>query len=46
MADLSLDRNTTALLIADFYAEMMGSLPHAVANAQAKTVEFLWETRE
>lgn len=30
MAELDLDRNTTALLIADFYAEMMGSLPHAV----------------
>ena len=30
MAELDLDRNTTALLIADFYAEMMGSIPHAV----------------
>ena len=27
---LSLDRNTTALLIADFYAEMMDTLAHAV----------------
>ena len=30
MADIELDRSKTALLIADFYAEMMGSLPHAV----------------
>ena len=30
MPEINLDKNTTALLIADFYAEMMGSLPHAV----------------
>ena len=30
MPEIDLDKNTTALLIADFYAEMMGSLPHAV----------------
>ena len=30
MPDIDLDKNSTALLIADFYAEMMGSLPHAV----------------
>ena len=30
MPDIELDKTTTALLIADFYAEMMGSLPHAV----------------
>ena len=30
MAAFSIDRSTTALLIADFYAEAMGSLPHAV----------------
>ena len=29
MAELSLDRAHTALLIADFYAAMMNSLPHA-----------------
>jgi nicotinamidase-related amidase len=29
MADFSIDRSTTALLIADFYAEAMGNLPHA-----------------
>ena len=30
MADFSIDRRTTALLIADFYADSMGTLPHAV----------------
>ena len=30
MADITLDKAHTALLIADFYADMMGSLPHAV----------------
>ncbi len=30
MADFSIDRSTTALLIADFYAEAMGNLPHAL----------------
>ncbi len=30
MPDIEMDNTTTALLIADFYAEMMGSLPHAV----------------
>ena len=30
MPDIDLETNPTALLIADFYAEMMGSLPHAV----------------
>ena len=30
MADFSIDRRTTALLIADFYADAMGTLPHAV----------------
>lgn len=30
MAQLALDRSHTALLIADFYAEVMSSLPHAV----------------
>ena len=30
MADITLDKSTTALLIADFYADMMTSLPHAV----------------
>ena len=30
MADVSIDKSTTALLIADFYAEMMTTIPHAV----------------
>ncbi len=30
MADVILDKSTTALLIADFYAEMMNTIPHAV----------------
>ena len=30
MPDISLDKQHTALLIADFYAEVMGTLPHAV----------------
>ena len=30
MADFSIDRRTTALLIADFYADAMGTMPHAV----------------
>ena len=30
MPDISLDKSTTALLIADFYAEMMNTIPHAV----------------
>ena len=30
MADISLDKSRTALLIADFYAEMMNTIPHAV----------------
>ena len=30
MAEIALDKSTTALLIADFYAEMMNSIPHAI----------------
>ena len=29
MPDLTIDRKATALLIADFYDDMMGTLPHA-----------------
>jgi nicotinamidase-related amidase len=32
VTDLKLDKRRTALLIADFYAEMMGTLPHAVSR--------------
>jgi nicotinamidase-related amidase len=38
MADLTLDKPRTALLIADFYADAMGQLPHALErNCIAKT---------
>ena len=30
MPDITLNKTTTALLIADFYAEMMNTIPHAV----------------
>ena len=30
MANVVLDKSTTALLIADFYAEMMNTIPHAI----------------
>ena len=30
MADITLTKSTTALLIADFYSDMMSSIPHAV----------------
>lgn len=33
MTDLTLDVSRTALLIADFYTEFMGSLPHALNRA-------------
>lgn len=32
MANLTLVKNRTALLIADFYADQMGNLPHAVSR--------------
>ena len=32
MADMTLSRNQTALLIADFYADQMSKLPHAVGR--------------
>ena len=38
MADITLDRSHTALLIADFYAEMMNTVPHATErNVVEKT---------
>jgi nicotinamidase-related amidase len=40
MADVTLDKATTALLIADFYAEMMNTIPHAIERGVvAKTQE-------
>ena len=47
MADFNIDRSTTALLIADFYAEAMGTLPHAVERGVVqKTVELQAAARE
>ena len=40
MAEISFNRDTTALLIADFYGEVMSTLPHAVErDVVAKTQE-------
>ena len=40
MPDFNLDKTATALLIADFYAEMMNTLPHAVdRGVVARTAE-------
>lgn len=40
MPDFNLDKTATALLIADFYAEMMDTLPHAVdRGVVARTAE-------
>ena len=47
MADFNIDRSTTALLIADFYAEAMGTLPHSVERGVVqKTVELQAAARE
>ena len=47
MADFNIDRSTTALLIADFYAEVMGTLPHAVERGVVqKTMELQAAARE
>ena len=40
MAEFSINRSTTTLLIADFYADAMGTLPHAVERGVVqRTVE-------
>ena len=40
MPDFTINRDTTALLIADFYADAMGALPHAVGRGVVqRTVE-------
>ena len=47
MADFSINRDTTALLIADFYADAMGSMPHAVERGVvARTVELQATARD
>ncbi len=32
MAELTFDKSHTALLIADFYKDMMGTLPHSLSR--------------
>ena len=47
MADITLDKSTTALLIADFYAEMMNTIPHAIERGVvAKTQELQQVARD
>ena len=47
MADISLDREHTALLIADFYEAMMTTIPHAVdRDVVGKTVVLQQAARE
>ena len=47
MAEVTLDKATTALLIADFYADMMNSIPHAIERGVVeKTRELQRAARE
>lgn len=47
MPDLDLDKTATALLIADFYAEMMNTLPHAIdRGVVARTAELQQAARD
>ena len=47
MLDITLNKSTTALLIADFYAEMMNTLPHAIERGVvAKTQALQQAARE
>ena len=47
MAEFTINRDTTALLIADFYAQAMGNLPHAVGRGVvARTVGLQAVARE
>lgn len=47
MAEITLNKASTALLIADFYAEMMNSIPHAVERGVvARTQELQRAARE
>ncbi len=41
MADISLDKSKTALLIADFYADMMSTIPHAVERQVVEKTQAL-----
>ena len=47
MPNIPVDKRRTALLIADFYADMMGTLPHAVSrNCIEKTLALRIAARE
>jgi len=41
MADIALDKSKTALLIADFYADMMSTIPHAVERRVVEKTQAL-----
>ena len=41
MADITLDKSKTALLIADFYADMMSTIPHAVERRVVEKTQAL-----
>ncbi len=41
MADVTLNKSTTALLIADFYADMMSAIPHAVERSVVEKTQAL-----
>ena len=41
MTDITLDRSKTALLIADFYADMMSTIPHAVERQVVEKTQAL-----
>ena len=44
MADITLDKSKTALLIADFYADMMSTIPHAVERRVVEKTQALQKT--
>ena len=43
MADIKLDMNSTALVIADFYADAMSTLPHALERGVVEKAQALQE---
>jgi hypothetical protein len=43
---IDLDKRRTALLIADFYADMMGTLPHAVSRDCISRTRLLRASRQ
>ena len=44
MAEIELDLNSTALIIADFYAEAMNTVPHALERGVVEKAQALQET--